>query len=258
MVDEDPLAVLTPLTGEHHGSYADRAYEMIRNAILDGSIPPGTRIVEEALARRIEISRAPLRDAVGRLRSEGLLVDESERITRVVSLTPEAVRELHLIRTVLETIACQYAARHLTSEDVEELQGLIDAMRAASDMEDRHSVAELDFAFHRRLCEASRLPRLVAIWQEQQVLFRLWLNLVGDTLNDQVDHIAEAHQEILDAVVGGDDDAIFTNIVRHVYFVAGAMATERRRWASEQPRVGAPIGDISTVAAHLLSTRSQQ
>ncbi len=256
MVDVDPLSVLEPIDADHEGSRANAAYELLRTAILEGALPGGTRIVEEALAQRISMSRAPLRDALARLKSDGLLVDESARTTRVVTITAEAIEELHLIRTLLETAAYQRAARQLTSEDVEELQRIIDEMRLAQERDDRRGVADLDYLFHRRLCEASRLPRLVAIWDEQHVLFSLWLNLVGHTLSAGVEDIVNAHQMILDAVTRGDADEIFEHVACHVYLVADALGMERRRWAAQQPRVTKPIGDLGPVIERVFSQQA--
>src|SRR5690606_19147770 len=97
---------------------------------------------------------APLRDALARLKADGLLIDESARTTKVVTITPESIQELHLIRTLLETAAYQRASQELTSNDVDELQRIIDAMGAALEKNELRSIAELDYQFHKRLCEA--------------------------------------------------------------------------------------------------------
>lgn len=241
-MNDDGLAGLAAI--QQQGARAplgEAAYELLRAAILDGTLGPGTRVVEETLARRIQISRAPLREALGRLKRDGLLVDESARTTRVVELSADSVQELHLIRTVLETVAYQAAARRLTSADVSDLEQIVAEMQAASDADDRKAIARLDYEFHHRLCQAAGLPRLLEIWDQQQILFRLWLNLVGRTLAEAFDHIAQTHQRILEAVIGGDDDVIFEHVLEHVYLVGGAMRTERRRWATQQPRVSSPI-----------------
>ena len=231
------LPVLTPV---ERGGLGESVYGALRQAILEGSLAPGARIVEESLASQLAVSRAPLREALWLLKRDGLLIDESARTTRVVKLDAESIRELHLIRTLLETAACQRAALRITSEEIAAIELTITAMQRAADEGDRTAVARLDYEFHRALCTASGMPRLVEMWEQQHVLFRLWLNMVGQTLVESVDHIAASHRAIFDAVLQGEPDIIFEHVLEHVYLVGGALRTERQRWAAEQPRVTAP------------------
>jgi len=237
---ETALPHLPRVVSVERGALGENVYETLRRAILEGVLPPGTRIVEESLARQLEVSRAPLREALWLLKRDGLLVDESARTTRVVQLDAESIRELHMLRTLLETAAYQRAAQRITSEEIQAIDVIITEMQAAADMGDRATVARLDYEFHRALCNASGMPRLVEMWEQQHVLFRLWLNMVGQTLVESVDHIAASHRAIFDAVLAGDPDQIFEHVLEHVYLVGSALSTERRRWAAEQPRVGAP------------------
>ena len=237
---EPTFPALAAIGTAERGALAESVYEALRAAILEGVLVPGTRIVEESLARQMEVSRAPLREALWLLKRDGLIVDESARTTRVVQLDAESIRELHMIRTLLETAACQRAAQRITSDEVEAINAIIADMQDAADAEDRAAVARLDYEFHRALCTASGMPRLVEMWEQQHVLFRLWLNMVGQTLIESVDHIAASHREIFDAVLAGDPDQIFDHVLEHVYLVGSALSTERRRWAAEQPRVSAP------------------
>ncbi|MEV0732546.1 GntR family transcriptional regulator [Polymorphospora sp. NPDC050346] len=217
---------------------SESTYDVLRAAILDGTLPPGTRIVEEALARQLGVSRAPLREAIWLLKRDGLLVEESARTTRVVQLTEDDVHELHMIRTVLETLAYQQASPRLQPSDVAGLEDLIDQMHDASVAGDARRIAELDYRFHRALCEPCGLPRVMKAWDEQHVLFRMWLNMVGPTLG--VQDIAEPHRVLLDVVLAGDAEAISEQVIDHVYLVGGVMADQRRRWAAKQPRLCFP------------------
>lgn len=239
MTQSEGIAALPPIDAT--GALGESVYEAIRSAILDGSLAPGTRIVEEALARQMHVSRAPLRQALWFLKRDGLIIDESARTTRVVTLDAESIHELHIIRTLLETVACQRAASRISSSELEAITHILDQMQIAADSDDRHAVAQLDYEFHQALCQASGMPRLVEIWEKQHVLFRLWLNMVGQTLVESDDHIVVTHRAILNAVIEGDPDRIFDHVLAHVYLVGDALRTERRRWAAEQPRVTGPL-----------------
>ena len=245
---EEPPA-LPPIEEKEGSSLGESVYETLRAAILDGNLPQGTRIVEETIARQMAVSRAPLREALWLLKKDGLIVDESARMTRVVTLDAEAIRELHFIRTLLESSACQRAAQRITSDEVSRIERILADMQTAADAEDRAAVARLDYAFHSTLCQASGMPRLVEMWEQQHVLFRLWLNMVGQTLVEDADHIAASHQVIFDAVLAGDPDLIYERVLEHVYLVGSELRTERKRWVREQPRVTAPAAQLPQPAA---------
>lgn len=217
---------------------SESTYDVLRTAILDGTLPPGTRVVEESLSRQLGVSRAPLREALWLLKRDGLLVEESARTTRVVELTEDDIHELHMIRTMLETLAYQLASPELRPEHIVELEDLIEQMHDASVEGDTRRIADLDYRFHRALCAPCGLPRVLKAWDEQQVLFRLWLNMVGPTLGAQ--DIADSHRILLDVVRAGDADAISEQVIDHVYLVGGVLAEQRRRWAAAQPRLCLP------------------
>src|SRR3712207_2323559 len=80
--------------------------EHLRAFVMKGRLKPGSRIVEERLARQMGTSRAPLREAILKLKGEGL-VTGSGRETRVVALSADDIRELHLLRATLETLLFQ-------------------------------------------------------------------------------------------------------------------------------------------------------
>jgi DNA-binding GntR family transcriptional regulator len=213
-------------------------YNNLHGAILSGTIDPGTRIVEESLARQLGVSRAPLREAIWMLKRDGLLYEESPRSTRVISLEEEDIRELHLIRTVLETVAYQHAAPLLTLAEVEELEAIVQEMQVAGSSGDSSRLADLDYEFHKRLCGASALPRVYRIWDEQHVLFRLWLNVVARAHDGDVDEIVLSHRDLLTAITSQDNRAIAKQTLRHVYNVGSALAEKRAQWAKQAPQIG--------------------
>jgi DNA-binding GntR family transcriptional regulator len=195
---------------------------------MEGRIGPGTRIVEERLARDLGMSRTPLREAIQRLRRDGLIVGVG-RETRVIEISPKTIRELHLLRATLETLAYQSAARSIAERDVADLQQLITDMRTAGS----HQMLGLDYEFHRRLCKLSGLDRLYDAWHDQQFLFRLWLNVVGAAHEDAA-YLADSHAALLTAVTSGDPHAIALEVTRHVYGVGSPMAGERQLWVEDR------------------------
>jgi len=101
-------------------------YRMLRDAILDGRLVTGERMREVALAEQLGVSRTPIREALGRLETEGLLTLDDERGMIVTELNLEMVNELYVMREVLEGAAAALAARHATAVELATLRTLAD------------------------------------------------------------------------------------------------------------------------------------
>jgi DNA-binding GntR family transcriptional regulator len=210
-------------------------YEALRDAILDGRLQPGERLVESTLAKEMHISRAPIREAIRQLEGDGLVEVIAQRESRVVSLTAQDIEELHLIRAALEILAYQYASRYLMPDEVSSLEDLLAKMERAARNRDTKTLATCDFEFHLQLCRAARLSRLYHLWYDQHVLFRLWLNVVAKAYEHDRDMMATAagHRAILEAVKARDDRSIVFHTFTHIYRLGQPWARERAQWAEK-------------------------
>ena len=212
-------------------------YETLRSAILGGDLKTGERLVEGTIAKQMNVSRAPIREAIRQLEKDGLVIIEAHRETRVISPRPEDIRELLVTRVVLETILYQFAATRLSDQDLACMDELVLKMEKAASDKDSRELAKWDFEFHDRLCLASGLSRIYRIWYDQHVLLRLWLNVVAETHDSDITRTATSHRTILDAVKAHDPEAIAARVFDHVYRVGPALAPERKIWAAEMARL---------------------
>ena len=97
----------------HSGSAYQQAYEAIRDRILNGDLPGGTKIVEEKLAAELGFSRTPIRDSLRQLGHEGLIVNK-----KVVQPTEKDLRNLFQVRSLLEGFSAKSAATYLPEEEL--------------------------------------------------------------------------------------------------------------------------------------------
>lgn len=144
------------------GSVA-RAYRSIRAWILEGTLVPGQELKESDLAGRIGVSRTPVRSALSRLETEGLVVYERYRRYEVVNLTAGEIDKIFEIRVELEGLATRRAATRIGTEALAELSRLTDAMQAAADVEGGPEIERFDAlntAFHEIVLKASDNRRL--------------------------------------------------------------------------------------------------
>ena len=140
-----PAAVPTKPTGNGQPR-ADHVYERLRAGILERVFEPGSRLREEELADWLDVSRTPVREALRRLISQGLLVNAPGRGLIVRKLTLGEIDELYVLREVLEGTAARLAAQHASESEIATLKALIDeSVRRAGDYAE---LARLNRRFH--------------------------------------------------------------------------------------------------------------
>jgi DNA-binding GntR family transcriptional regulator len=195
----------------------DRVTDALRDAITQGVLKPGQRIVERELAADLDVSRLPIREAIRQLEHEGLLISHPRKGTFVVEVSDEDVVEIFSLRTAFESLAIRLVTAHSSPTDVDRLLVLVDAMRDAAAQQHFAALWEIDTEFHTLLCTLANHERLLKHWG---LLFRQWQAL--DSLVDQVHplealaaddpliiaqhQLPEIHQALVDAIASGDPD----------------------------------------------------
>ena len=122
----------------------ERVAATIRKAIVDGSLPPGTRLVEAALSKQLGVSRVPLREAFRVLEGEGLVTIHPHRGTSISEISDAEMLELFAVRAIFEGYAAEMLAGQRNENVVARLERIIDAMKAsvsANQLENYYSLA---------------------------------------------------------------------------------------------------------------------
>lgn len=126
-------------------------YSVLRGRIVNGTYAEGHRLVIDAIARELEVSPMPVREAIRRLEAEGWVHYERNHGASVRPLDDETWAEGMTAVAVLDGFVASIAAPHLTAADLEALREANDAMRAALDDRDVMKVSEANLGFHRRI-----------------------------------------------------------------------------------------------------------
>jgi len=108
-----------------HGARGAHAYHEMRDAILQGRLKPGQRVMEIELAEWLKVSRTPVREAIRRLEADGMIEHEPRNGLIVARLDRQAVPELYVMREVLEGTAARLCARHASDMEIVELTELV-------------------------------------------------------------------------------------------------------------------------------------
>lgn len=147
---------LVPPKGQTFQTKQALVYHTLRDAIMQARLEPGERLVIDDIAKRLEVSPIPVREALQMLQSERL-VEHKAHVGAVVSpLSVEDAREIFALLEALETAVFTAAVEHATTANAAELGALAERMRAARDDE---KWMELNHRFHRAVAEIARMPR---------------------------------------------------------------------------------------------------
>src|SRR3712207_4301717 len=123
-----------PSSGEPgFATKSDLAYMRVRELILSGDLAPGEVLPQAALARTIDMSTTPLREALRRLKQDGLVELDAHRDARVRALDADEARDLLELRGSLDPLAASLAARRRTETDVADIHGALEGLESLGD-----------------------------------------------------------------------------------------------------------------------------
>jgi DNA-binding GntR family transcriptional regulator len=190
------------------GSAAEIAYRHIRHAIVTGELAPGAELKETQLATAIGVSRTPVREALSRLGSEGLVALERFRRGRVVQFSARETAEIFHLRALLEGHAAGRAATRITDAQIGELAAIEAEMEARfAELGWHRHLAQFDRlnnAFHALVASAADSPRLERVLASALELPASIFNTYREALEDRTRRTHRQHREIIDALRARD------------------------------------------------------
>jgi DNA-binding GntR family transcriptional regulator len=146
-----------------HPSLQERTYQTLRGAIVEGQLAPGVRIYETSLAKRLGVSRNPVREAIRRLQQDGFIEVRPRNGIYVAEYGVDEVRDLYQIRAALEGTAASLAAQRMTDDELAGLDTVLERMERATARHAKHATVREADSFHQTIHQGARSPRLVAI-----------------------------------------------------------------------------------------------
>jgi len=223
----------------HELSVAERVEEIVRERIIRGHYPQGSRITEANLASELDVSRLPLRAALPRLKIDGFVTNLGPRSNAVFTWTQTDVENLFDARLAIEVAAAGYAARRVAVEqtDTSRMREAIAESHAALDRGDRYVIAETNAAVHQRIVEVAGNDMIEGAMRTiaGRVSWMFYLSRTRDT------HIAcEQHYEICDAIEAGNEGLARSLAFLHIE--SGRAPTLRA--------MGFPVGSAGGTAEH--------
>ncbi len=198
---------------EERGPLGERVYQILKQAIITAQLPLGSSLPEDHLVQALGVSRTPVREALKRLSSEGLVELPSRKAAKVIRLTNEELDQIFEAREVIETRFFVRAARSIPVEEFRAIKAELGAAEKYLDEVGGDAGAwrkalerylYLDRAFHDRLIEASGNQYWIRFYNTVRDRIQIFAHLVSTAHPERFRLAIPEHNDILDAVIAGD------------------------------------------------------
>jgi len=211
--ERDPTGELVPLTPR---TLVGHVVDAIVRAAATGVFMPGDRIVEADVARRLNVSRVPVREALRLLESQGILSSAPYRGMRLMDASAERLRKILEVRLALEKFAALQLqdACQRDPDLVTPLDRVSAELVAAAGKGDRFGIATLDTRFHRTMCALTGNEVLVNSWEPLSCQLTIICGL--STLQNDMRAIAEEHVLLTELIRSGSRAALERNLKLHI------------------------------------------
>jgi DNA-binding GntR family transcriptional regulator len=219
----------------------EQVRERLREDVLSGELAPGTVLSEASLAHSFGVSRGPIREALGRLASEGLMTITPRRGAIVTELTRDEFVDAYQVREALETLAIRLAVSRLEASDLARLRELHEEMVEHAERGEVNAFFEANAKFHDLFVTASGNQKL-------REMYRLLMDQMGRylarslALRGSLEKSVAEHSAILEAVEAGDDEragrllADHIEVPQRVEEETGEHAAVTNRWITTEGR----------------------
>ena len=230
--DRSIILPLSPRSLQRNQSLQEQAYQALRAAILSGELTPGQRLVETRLAKMLQVSRTPIREALRLLENEDLVTIDPNNVLRVATFSVTDAVQLYDCRIALEQLSVAGACQNATKAQLKDLNLMVvqaeKLVLGEPSQLTNFQLLDLDYRFHRLLAESSGnlwLRSLLDQVFDKMTLFRI------QTLqhNRSVLEIRTEHYRIYEAVQERDSEAAMQAIKDHLVAAKARVAREMQK-----------------------------
>lgn len=194
---------------------ASRIADQVLKAIGDGRLRPGEKVGEARLARELGTSRAPVREALRLLESQGLIVTHPRRGFFVHAYDADELDDIYDLRECLELHAAGAAVARMSPEDFQRLDAQVEKMKRLGETGQLQEQVDEDYAFHRMLCVLGGNMRIVRLFDQIALQLRAGITLLGRVYDDPRE-IARSHDPLIEALRARDADLLRRELREHL------------------------------------------
>ncbi|MBR5058989.1 MAG: GntR family transcriptional regulator [Clostridiales bacterium] len=192
-----------------------RVFNTLENQIINGELVPGDALNEIKLSKELGVSRTPIREALRQLELEGLVENVPNKGCVVIGISEKDIEDIYAIRVRMEGLAARWSALHISDEDKNRLNEILDLQEFYLQKEDYDRIWKLDTEFHSIIYKAADSRPLQNMLTSFHNYVRRARGFSMKAEGRSVKTVAE-HRKIVDAICAGDADAAEAAMTSHI------------------------------------------
>ncbi|MBB6675670.1 GntR family transcriptional regulator [Cohnella nanjingensis] len=196
-------------------SISAQVYGVLKKEILSGELQPGTRLIVLDIAGKFGVSQAPVREALERLKQEGLIVGIPNKGSVVSPITSKEIRDIFAVREIIEGFAVRTTMPILTEEDYRYLEAIIQGMDRAIRQNDLLNILEQDMEFHGFFYKRCDNHVILEMWNQMRTKVMRFMAI--SNRHYTTDGLVEWHLRLIDFLRKGDLEAAEQAFVEHMH-----------------------------------------
>ena len=198
---------------KNHKTLKERVYKSLKETILNGDFEPGQKLSQDWLAKQMKVSRMPIRQAIERLRAEGLIENTPYKESKVPNLSRKDIRETYDVRALLESYSARLAVGKIRAIDLNELKTINNKMEKCFFEKNYRELNINNRKFHLTIYKRSGNNRLY------NIIENLWDNFpkgIFWNFSERVENSIIEHHKIINAIEKEDEQTVEQMIFQHI------------------------------------------
>ena len=214
-------------------SLTDLVYTELVNAVVAGELAPGDRLTDRRLAEQLGVSRTPIREALQRMISTGLVDPRGRTGWTVAVLRPRDIQELFELRSLLEPAGVRHIVQNNDPATARELSAFFDRFGESVPAERHEEYFGVDRSFHSRIVALSANRRIVAAYRTVDLQIDLGRHRLTMLSQARIDQTLAEHRAIAAAIAAGDVETALTALYGHLSNGQGMLLETLRARATK-------------------------
>ncbi|WP_145029440.1 GntR family transcriptional regulator [Paenibacillus sp. Y412MC10] len=196
-------------------SISEQIYLTLKREIIAGELQPGTRLIVLDIAGKFQVSQAPVREALERMKQEGLINGIPNKGSVVSNITSKEIRDIFVLREIIEGYAVRTSMPTLSEDDYEQLEMIIRSMEEAVGRNDTLGILELDMDFHGFFYKRCDNQAILELWNQMRTKVMRFMAI--SNRHHTTDLLAEWHRRLITVLQTGDGDAVEEAFIEHMH-----------------------------------------
>lgn len=195
-------------------SISTQVYTKMKKDIIEGTLQPGDRLIVLEIAGNFQISQAPVREALERLKQEGLIIGKPNKGSVVSNITPKEIKDIFVLREIIEGFAVRESMPQLTDADYNYLEEIVKDMDCAVNQKDMLKILELDMSFHGFFYTRCNNDAILELWDHMKTKVMRFMAIANRKHSTK--NLVEGHLALINVLKAGVVEEAEQRFIMHM------------------------------------------